>query len=68
MQQYCAVFVVGQTLRDFKTSTILVYMILNGKGCLVSCGLHGYGLPIVSALCKCIVCLFVCLFCCFYIS
>ena len=26
----------------FKTSTILVYMILNGKGCLTGCGLHGY--------------------------
>ena len=25
-------FVVAQALRDFKTSTILVYMILNGKG------------------------------------
>ena len=36
--QYCAVFlVVAQELRDFKTSTILVYMILNGKGELTGC-------------------------------
>ena len=25
-------------------STILVYMILNGKGCLTGCGLYGYTL------------------------
>ena len=29
--KYCG-FVVAQALCDFKTSTILVYMILNGKG------------------------------------
>ena len=35
---------VSQALRGFKTSTILVCMILNGKGCLTGCDLHGYSL------------------------
>ena len=32
---------VAQAVSGFKTSTILVYMILNGKGDLTGCGLHG---------------------------
>ena len=31
VHQHCG-FVVAQALQDFKTSTILVYMILKGKG------------------------------------
>ena len=37
-------FVVAQALSDFKTSTILLYVILNGKGRPTGCGLHGYSL------------------------
>ena len=37
-------FVVAQTLRDFKTNTILVYIILNGRGSLTGCSLHGNSL------------------------
>ena len=36
--------VFAQAFCNFETSTILVYMILNGKGCLFGCGRHGYGL------------------------
>ena len=35
---------VAQTLCNFKTSTVLVHMIINGKGHLTGSGLHGYGL------------------------
>ena len=34
----------AEALRDFKTSTILVHMILSGKGGLTGSGLHGYSL------------------------
>ena len=42
LHQYCA-SVVAQALCDFKTSTILVYMISTVKD-LTGCGLHGYSL------------------------
>ena len=35
---------VVQALGGFKNNTILMYMILNGKGCLTGCGLHEYSL------------------------
>ena len=44
------VSVVAQALLDFRTSTILVYMILNGKGWLTGCALHGYSLVSVPFL------------------
>ena len=34
----------AQALHDYKTSTLLVHMIINGKGCLTGCGLHGCSL------------------------
>ena len=34
-------FVVAQALRDFKDSTILVYIIINNRGSLNGCGQHG---------------------------
>ena len=36
--------VFARVFHDFKTSTILVYMVLNGKGSLTGYGLHGCGL------------------------
>ena len=38
---------VAQAFCDFKTSTILVYMILNGKRCPTGCGLNGYNLVFI---------------------
>ena len=36
---------VAKALHDFRTSTLLLlYMILNGKGDLTGCGLHGNGI------------------------
>ena len=37
----------AQALRDFKSSTILVYMTINGKGGLTGGGQHGYSLASV---------------------
>ena len=43
-QYLLGLFVVAQALRDFKTSTIFVYMIPNRKWILTGCGLRGYTL------------------------
>ena len=37
------------SFRDFNTCIILVYMFLNGRGCLTGGGLHGWSLA--SAIC-----------------
>ena len=45
----CCGCLVAQALGGFKTSSLLVYKILNGKGGLTSCGLHEYSLASVPS-------------------
>ena len=45
-----SVFTVAQALSDFKTSKLLLYMILCGKWSLTGCGLHRYSLVFHSFL------------------
>ena len=63
---------IAQALHDFKNITTLVYIILNCKGGLTGCGLHGFSLvsipltsqPNIAVLHFCVFqfCLFVLLF------
>ena len=50
MHQYCSFVVAPQALHDFKTTTLLVYMILNGNGGLLAVVYIGIVLSLLFSL------------------